>query len=160
MAKKYYYYFAYGMNTNAEQMKIRCPDAVPLGAAKLKNHRFDFKCHATVTIDKRDSVNGVLWMITDQDEDALDILEGFPKYYLKKVVKVEFENQLIDAMTYYIPGHESLFPPGDSYYDLVFEGYQKFGVPTHQLKLAKKRAENKNNWYLWPTLVDKNFDWL
>lgn len=157
MNKKYYYYFAYGMNTNEEQMRLRCRDALALGHAVLPKHRFDFKCHATVTPNKNDCVNGVLWLITEQDEDALDILEGYPRYYLKKVVKVKFQNQIITAMTYYIP-NDSLFPPGDSYYNLVSEGYKKFGVPVQQLSVAKKRAETKNNWS-WNNLIDKRFEW-
>lgn len=159
MKQKYYYYFAYGMNTNQEQMSIRCPDAIALGAAKLPKHRFDFKCHATVTPNARDSADGVLWMITDKDEDALDILEGYPRYYLKKVVKVQFGDQLVDAMTYYIP-NDTLFPPGDSYYNLVQEGYKKFGVPTQQLVAAKNRALVKQHLWSWNNLVDKDYEWL
>lgn len=159
MTKKYYYYFAYGMNTNEQQMQLRCHDAVALGHAVLPKHRFDFKCHATITPNDKEQVNGVLWMITDQDEDSLDILEGYPKYYLKKVVKVNFEGQTVDAMTYYIP-NDSLFPPGDSYYQLVTEGYKKFGVPTQQLLMAKKRAEQKNHMWTWRDLVDKDYDLL
>lgn len=156
MTEKYYYYFAYGMNTNQEQMKIRCPKAIALGAAKLLKHRFDFKCHATVTANPFETVNGVLWKITDSDEDALDILEGYPKYYLKKVVKVEHNGKLIDAMTYYIP-NDSLFPPGESYYSMVSEGYKTFGISTAQLAAAKSRAEKNSYGWSWQKTVDDRY---
>lgn len=157
MTQKYYYYFAYGMNTNAEQMKIRCPRSIPLGAAVLPNHRLDFKSHATVTVDKKNYVDGVLWMITEEDEDSLDILEGFPKYYLKKIVKVKHDGAVVDAMTYYIPGHEQVFPPGEYYYEMVLEGYRKFNVPTKQLYIARRKAEKHNFSNPWYDLVDSNF---
>lgn len=158
--KDYYYYFAYGMNTNEEQMKIRCPSAIALGAATLPRHRFDFKTHATVTCNKRHTVDGVLWLITDKDELALDMLEGYPRYYLKKAVNVRYQNQIITAMTYYIPGHESLFPPYDSYYSLVSEGYRRFNVPTHQLVSAKKRAETQHTGWSWSNFLDRHDKWM
>lgn len=154
MKENYSYYFAYGMNTNEEQMKFRCPTAVPLGVATLPKHRFDFKTHATITVDQSDSVDGVLWLITDIDEDSLDILEGYPRYYLKKAVDVEFQGQIIPAMTYYIPGTTPVYPPHDSYYHMVVKGYEKFGVSTRQLVKAKNHAESRYNKKFYRDLVD------
>ena len=36
-------YFAYGMNTNKDEMSYRCPSAKPLGLAVLPGYRFEFK---------------------------------------------------------------------------------------------------------------------
>jgi len=43
MSKKYY--IAYGSNLNKEQMKSRCPDAVPVGTSEIKNYTLLFKGH-------------------------------------------------------------------------------------------------------------------
>ena len=57
------YYFAYGMNTNLDEMSYRCPTARPLGYATLLNHRFRFATHADVVPALESVVHGVLWEI-------------------------------------------------------------------------------------------------
>jgi len=65
-------YFAYGMNTNQEEMAYRCPGAHSLGHARLIDHAFRFAVHADVVPCSGSYVDGVLWSITDQDLDHLD----------------------------------------------------------------------------------------
>jgi len=132
-------YFAYGMNTNVEQMSIRCPTAVPMGKAILPGYRFEFKSFATIVPDADSQVEGVLWTITDIDEQALDLLEGYPEFYDKKHVKVQ---QGIDyiAMTYIMNPREQGHAPSDGYYSMVSEGYQSFGLSQQQLLDAKNRS--------------------
>jgi gamma-glutamylcyclotransferase (GGCT)/AIG2-like uncharacterized protein YtfP len=132
-------YFAYGMNTNRDEMAFRCPTAVPMGKAILPGYRFEFKSFATIVPDADSSVEGVLWTITDGDEQALDILEGYPEFYDKKHVKV---NQGIDyiAMTYIMNPREHGFSPSDGYYSRVSEGYQQFGLSQKQLLEARSRS--------------------
>ena len=74
-------YFAYGMNTNQDEMAYRCPGAHSLGHARLIDHAFRFAVHADVVPCEGSYVDGVLWSITDQDLDHLDQLEGYPTYY-------------------------------------------------------------------------------
>ena len=132
-------YFAYGMNTNRDEMAYRCPTAVALGKAILPGYRFEFKSFATVVPDADSSVEGVLWTITESDELALDILEGYPEFYDKRHVKV---SQGIDyiAMTYIMNPREKGYAPSDSYYSMVSEGYQSFGLSQTQLLDAKNRS--------------------
>ena len=132
-------YFAYGMNTNQEEMAYRCPTAVALGKAVLPGYRFEFKSFATIVPSPGNSVEGVLWTITDADEMALDMLEGYPEFYDKKHVKVE---QGIDyiAMTYIMNPREKGYAPSDGYYRMVSEGYQSFGLSQQQLLDAKNRS--------------------
>ena len=92
-------YFAYGMNTNQEEMSYRCPGACALGKAILPGYRLEFKSFATIVPSPKESVDGVLWTITDSDESALDMLEGYPEFYDKKIVSVEHDNQSYIAMT-------------------------------------------------------------
>jgi gamma-glutamylcyclotransferase (GGCT)/AIG2-like uncharacterized protein YtfP len=132
-------YFAYGMNTNREEMAYRCPTAVPMGKAVLPGYRFEFNSFATIVPSPEESVEGVLWTITDADETALDILEGYPEFYDKRHVTVR---QGIDyiAMTYIMNPREHGYGPSEGYYGMVSEGYQQFGLSQRQLLEARSRS--------------------
>ena len=133
-------YFAYGMNTNIEEMAYRCPGAVALGKAILLGYRLEFKSFATIVPSSNSSVEGVLWTITDSDESALDVLEGYPEFYDKKTVSVEHRDQSYIAMTYIMGPREQGHAPSDGYYNMVSEGYQSFGLSQRQLLDAKNRS--------------------
>ena len=133
-------YFAYGMNTNKEEMAYRCPGARALGKAILPGYRLEFKSFATIVPNPKESVEGVLWTITELDELALDMLEGYPEFYDKKTVSVEHDNQSYIAMTYIMGPREQGYAPSDGYYSLVSEGYQAFGLSQQQLLDAKNRS--------------------
>lgn len=133
-------YFAYGMNTNLEEMAYRCPTSEAIGRAVLPGYRFEFKTHATITPDAEQSAEGVLWRITDYDEQMLDILEGFPVYYTKKMVTILHHGIEYIAMTYIMNNNGQPSPPNDMYYATVSEGYQIFGINQKQLLEAKSRA--------------------
>ena len=140
MAKSVKLYFAYGMNTNKEEMAYRCPGARALGKAVLPGYRLEFKSFATIVPDPKESVEGVLWTITESDESALDILEGYPEFYDKKTVSVENDNQSYIAMTYIMGPREQGHAPSSGYYSMVSEGYQSFGLSQRQLLDAKNRS--------------------
>ena len=138
-------YFAYGMNTNLEEMSYRCPTAVPMGKAVLPGYRFEFKSFATIVPNPKESVEGVLWTITETDELALDMLEGYPEFYDKKTVSVEHKGQPYIAMTYIMSPREQNYPPSDGYYHMVSQGYQQFGLSQQQLLEARSRS-NREIW--------------
>ena len=140
MDKSVKLYFAYGMNTNKEEMAYRCPKAHALGKAVLPGYRFEFKSFATIVPSPKETVEGVLWTITESDESALDVLEGYPEFYDKKTVSVEHDNQSYIAMTYIMSPREQNCPPSDGYYSMVSEGYQSFGLSQKQLLDAKNRS--------------------
>ena len=132
-------YFAYGMNTNVEQMSVRCPTAMPMGKAILPDYRLEFKSYATIVPSSGDTVEGVLWSITDADEASLDLLEGYPEFYSKKHVTVRQGMDYI-AMTYIMMPREHGRAPSEGYYSMVSEGYQRFGLSQRQLLDAKSRV--------------------
>jgi gamma-glutamylcyclotransferase len=140
MGKSVKLYFAYGMNTNKEEMSYRCPGARALGKAILPGYRFEFKSFATIVPNPKEQVEGVLWTITEPDESALDILEGYPEFYDKKTVSIEHNNQSYIAMTYIMGPREQGYAPSDGYYRMVSEGYQSFGLSQQQLLDAKNRS--------------------
>ena len=133
-------YFAYGMNTNTEEMAYRCPRARSIGKAILPGYRLEFKSFATIVPSPKESVEGVLWTITNSDESALDMLEGYPEFYDKKTVLVEYTNQSYIAMTYIMGPREHGYGPSEGYYSMVSEGYQSFGLNQRQLLDAKNRS--------------------
>jgi hypothetical protein len=140
MGKSVKLYFAYGMNTNKEEMAYRCPGARALGRAVLPGYRLEFKSFATIVPSPKESVEGVLWTITNSDESALDMLEGYPEFYDKKTVLVEYTNQSYIAMTYIMGPREHGYGPSEGYYSMVSEGYQSFGLNQRQLLDAKNRS--------------------
>jgi gamma-glutamylcyclotransferase (GGCT)/AIG2-like uncharacterized protein YtfP len=140
MGKSVKLYFAYGMNTNKEEMAYRCPSAVALGKAILPGYRLEFKSFATIVPNPKESVEGVLWTITESDESALDMLEGYPEFYDKKTVSVEHNGQSYIAMTYIMGPREQGYAPSSGYYSMVSEGYQTFGLNQSQLLDAKNRS--------------------
>ena len=126
-------YFAYGMNTNTQGMATRCPGAVAFGHARLLGHRFRFAGPADVQVDRRNFVDGVLWDITDECLQSLDVLEGYPYFYDRKWATVEHEQGEYSALVYYMqPGNKNR-APSSGYFSMVLEGYEEFGVPTRQL---------------------------
>ena len=133
-------YFSDGMNTNLAQMARRCPMAVSLGAAVLPGFRFEFKQFATVIPDVETDTDGVVWEISDDCEDALDILEGFPKFYTKQLVTVLLNGKPTTAMTYLMYPDEVLNLPSNSYYNLVADGYEDHGISLDQLNDAIDRV--------------------
>ena len=128
------YYFAYGMNTNLEQMAHRCPAAQVIGPAVLPGHRFRFAGCADVVEDENSYVHGVLWYITENCLAALDALEGYPHYYNCKEALVKCGSEDYFAEVYYMnPGFADDLPSA-SYYDMVVEGYRSNGVPMDQIE--------------------------
>jgi len=126
-------YFAYGMNTNLAQMACRCPKAVSLGKAVLIGHEFRFARHADIIENPDYNCQGVLWDITPDCEMALDALEGYPTYYLKKTVRVLHNNKAVECMVYYMAGEQIDELPSDGYLEMLFEGYREHNVDDYQI---------------------------
>lgn len=129
-------YFAYGMNTNLEQMESRCPTAVCLGPAWIDNYEFKFRTHADIEKAPGEICYGVLWELTDKDLRALDVLEGYPFYYTRFKVRVHTGNTTVKAIVYQMNDQSSISVPGQGYLEMVTEGYTQNGVPTNQIKKA------------------------
>jgi gamma-glutamylcyclotransferase (GGCT)/AIG2-like uncharacterized protein YtfP len=132
-------YFAYGMNTNLDQMAVRCPGAVSLGPAWIDDYEFVFRTHADIAKSAGSICYGVLWDITPANLQALDALEGYPYYYTRFRVGVNLGDQLVYALTYQMNDQTYIQEPGAGYLQMVTEGYEQNGVPTNQLDHAINR---------------------
>lgn len=132
-------YFAYGMNTNLDQMARRCPGAVCLGMSWVDDYQFEFRHHADIGKLPGGRVYGVLWDIDKTHRQALDTLEGFPHYYHRLQVMVDTGKYRVSAMTYQMVEQGEIAMPGQGYLDMVAEGYQDNSVPPNQLGEAINR---------------------
>lgn len=134
-------YLAYGSNLNLEQMGYRCPYAVPLGPVELPGYRLLFRggkenAVATVEPDEGGSVPALLWEITPRDEEALDHYEGWPRFYRKETVTVDFGDKPVEAMVYVMNDGHPLGLPSDYYLNVILEGYAAAGFDAAALESA------------------------
>ena len=121
-------------------MTWRCPGAISFGHARLLDHEFRFSHHADVVASPYQSVDGMLWLI-DQDHLAdLDILEGYPGYYNRAVLPVEYRGNIIMAECYRMqPDNNIDCRPSQGYLDMIIEGYKEHDIPDDQISLALAR---------------------
>ncbi len=133
-------YFGYGMNTDPEQMMMRTGMPLALGRGMVRDHAFRFALHADVYPQAGTNTYGVLWEIDDEALASLDVREGYPYYYDRKMVTVEANGTTYQAWMYYMtPGHPDR-EPSKGYYDMLVRGYTTFNVPLDQITTALDRA--------------------
>lgn len=145
------YYIAYGSNLSVAQMAIRCPGAKIAGMASLQDWKLVFKYHATIEPCQDRVVPVLVWEIGELDEQSLDIYEGYPSYYTKQDMKVTMMDRNwknpreITAMVYIMTGDRKIAAPAKSYYDVLAEGYRRFGFNSYLLELALTEAKEARN---------------
>lgn len=124
-------YIAYGSNLNLEQMKHRCPTAEIVGTAELNGWKMTFRGNgggvATIERDEDSSVPVLVWRISPQDERALDIYEGAPRFYRKETLPVDVNGENAEAMVYIMNDGHPLCRPSKIYYHAILEGYRSAG---------------------------------
>jgi len=131
------YYIAYGSNLNVRQMKARCPHATILGTAVLKDWELLFKGSLTgsyLTIENAEDgkVPVVIWEVTETDEAALDRYEGFPNFYYKKSIKLQYKGirtgrrRTVTAFAYIMHEDRPIGVPTNFYMRTCLEGYDAF----------------------------------
>lgn len=129
------YYVAYGSNINLEQMAYRCPNSHVVGVGKIPNYKLVFNFHADVIPFDGGYTPVLIWEIDDSDWRNLDRYEGYPKYYIKKVVKVENEKgEMIDAIVYVMADDRKGFDlPSRDYFRTIKNGYIENGMDLDEL---------------------------
>ena len=131
------YYIAYGSNLNVRQMRLRCPSATVLGTANLRGWELLFKGSKTgsyLTIEpcEKGTVPVAIWEVTEQDEKALDRYEGYPSFYYKKEIKVQYRGirtgrrRTVNAFVYIMHEDRPIGVPSDFYMRTCLEGYDSF----------------------------------
>ena len=132
-------YLAYGSNLSVEQMLKRCPDAVYVGTAELKDYRLLFRGSQTgsyLTVEKAKGhiVPLLVWKVSRRDEKNLDIYEGAPRFYRKEQMTVNVHSLVdgsvigtVPAFIYIMNDSRKAGPPSDLYYRTCRDGYRRFG---------------------------------
>ena len=146
-------YLAYGSNMSLQQMYHRCPDAEPIGKGFIKGWRLMFKGsqsgnYATIEKEEGCTVPVVAWSISELDEERLDRYEGWPSFYVKETVEFEYIGDRPgrrvkgEGMVYIMPPDEStLGLPSQRYFDVLVEGYHRFGL---DLKILYEALDYSN----------------
>ena len=132
------YYIAYGSNLNVRQMHLRCPSATVLGTANLRGWELLFKGSKTgsyLTIEpcEKGTVPVAIWEVTEQDEKALDRYEGYPSFYYKKEIRVQYRGirtgrrRTVNAFVYIMHEDRPIGVPSVTYMQTCLRGYDDFG---------------------------------
>lgn len=135
------YYIAYGSNMDLDQMKCRCPDAILIGTSQLHGYELLFKgsqtgAYATIEPKAGEIVPVLVWKISEADEKNLDRYEGYPRFYYKKILKVDIQGSVIDAMVYIMQEERELGKPSHQYYHVLEAAYEKFNFDKNTLIAA------------------------
>lgn len=145
-------YFAYGSNINLGQMACRCPAAEVVGPAVLDSYELLFRGNrsgygvATVEPLLGSQVPGLLWKLTPECEQSLDIYEGYPRLYEKEDITVRAaDGRDLTVMAYIMTGELWRDPaiPSRSYYNGILEGYRQNGLPVPALEAALKNVHDE-----------------
>lgn len=92
-------YFAYGANLSLERFADCCPESKLLGQAILSNYSFFINSSGVSSISCKDGaiVQGLVWDISIDDEELLDIYEGVAGgFYEKDIINIpDFGNCLV-----------------------------------------------------------------
>lgn len=136
------YYIAYGSNLSERQMAYRCPTAKVVGTSILKDWRLLFDGPASIERYEGYNVPVLIWEIQPLDEKSLDRYEGYPNYYRKEMLDVELNGRTINAMVYIMNTKcESI--PSLGYYNILKEGYERFGF---DMKILEKALQESREW--------------
>jgi gamma-glutamylcyclotransferase (GGCT)/AIG2-like uncharacterized protein YtfP len=145
-------YFAYGTNMSRAQMAYRCPGAGLVQPAVLRDHRFVIASHGfgTVSPERTAAVHGVLWLVTAEDERALDRYEGVEEGMYQRDrrrvhVRLGDASDAVEALLYVAPPAPR-GQPRVGYLQQVIAGALAQGLPDDYVTelRARQSLETKN----------------
>ncbi|KAK0632969.1 hypothetical protein B0T14DRAFT_49155 [Immersiella caudata] len=129
-------YFGYGSNLWQDQMARRCPLSPFTGVGRLTGYQWIINSRGYANIVKTgsdtDEVWGLIYELPPEDEARLDINEGVPYAYEKRMVKVEFWTK----GSIPVPGELPAPEKADEYVHRMNEGIRdalKEGVPARYI---------------------------
>ncbi len=131
-------YFAYGANLNIDSMSYRCPDAVAVQPFYLEGWSLGFSGVATIRPDDTGTVAGALWAISEADERALDMFEGYPSLYRKETIQSDGLEFMVYVMNSDYPNE-----PSSGYLMTIAQGYQDWSLDVGYLAEAVQQTEQE-----------------
>ena len=130
-------YFAYGSNMSRHQMAKRCPGARYAGKAWIEDYRFRITTRgfATIVLESGARVYGLLWKITEDDEQRLDGYEGVGAcLYDKRSIRVQTaERATCEALVY-----TARCSPRPNYLEGIIEAATGAGLPACYLEELRR----------------------
>lgn len=147
-----YLYGAYGSNLNESQMQIRCPLAKKIGVVRLPDYELVFRGIADMEHKEGSEIMLGIWQITDKCEHALDIYEGFPRLYGKKIFDVKADNfeaiysrdfepsESTKLMIYQMNDQTKVYRPDTNYLHTIANGFLDFAIPKDTIEQALRNS--------------------
>ena len=117
-------YFAYGSNMNVEQMMRRCPDAKKYCNGYIRGYQVIINSRGVATIIKssKNTVEGVVWAVSDSDIKELDKREGVSRgHYNKNYMRIHTKFGVEQCLVY-IASDSKPGEPRPGYLDLIRQG--------------------------------------
>ncbi len=135
------YYFAYGSNMDEVQMKERCPWARKIGVGYIPGYEL-FSSHYSgkwkggvfsIKENTTTDVFGIIYDVTPDCIEMLDIYEGYPHVYRKEKLKItqvkpNKEEKNINCVVY-ISNHTNDIEVSEDYLDLCQEAADYNRIP-------------------------------
>lgn len=140
-------HFAYGSNMSREPMRQRCPDAVNVGTAILRRHRFVIMAngYASVVAAPSQDVHGVIWRITPRDLAALDAYENVAGgLYRRAMLPVVQNGRSVSALVY-LGAELREGAPRRGYMELVVQAARENGLPEPYVATLERLAPGRFN---------------
>jgi gamma-glutamylcyclotransferase (GGCT)/AIG2-like uncharacterized protein YtfP len=142
------YYFAYGMLTDPQYMKD--VGARMVGRGVLDGYTLEMFLHANVH-PGQGRVIGTLWQINQKMLADLDMTEGYPDYYIRKIVPVycDATDKKYKATVYIMTpqSREGSIgrQPSERYVQMIARGYSHAGIPLSQLEHAVEACRKQSH---------------
>ena len=144
MKDEYFYVLAFGSNLNEARMAYRCPGAVPVGTALIKDHQLVFRRSATgfyasIDVDPGSQTPAVVWKLSKANLRRLDKFEGYPVCYDRKRITTWVRwfdtgrGSKCACLAYVLPEDAEVGMPTYAYFSLLDKGYERWGFQKNSL---------------------------
>ena len=135
-------YFAYGANLDLRRFRRRCPGAVALGRALLRNYQLAFTRYdrhekggvADIVPEAGAQVWGALYEVDASGLRALDEYEGAPRAYRRATVRVADDKGVEHEAIAYIANKTGEFAPSREYLAQITRGARDHGLPEEYVR--------------------------
>lgn len=134
-------YFAYGSNMAVSQMHQRCPGCRRLGKASLPGYKWIIttRGYANVVADEQATVEGILYELSRDDEEALDRFEGVATGCYDKAIKtISFGEGAVEALVYIDPVADEGVPQ-DEYVERMARALTEANLSPHYVAASMSR---------------------
>lgn len=124
-------HFAYGSNMSRAAMRGRCPDARPIGLARLAGWRFiiNLDGYASVLQQPGSIVHGVLWQVSMRDLAALNAYEGIDRGLYRACDLPVMASGLRKRALVYLAGRRGAGRPRPGYLEGVVTAAREWQLP-------------------------------